>query len=52
MEAGGKKTAMTLLEFLNCNMKHKIIYSIILSAFGEEYEYRSYKVYFLYQYFM
>ncbi|XP_061934259.1 uncharacterized protein LOC107992596 isoform X2 [Apis cerana] len=44
VEAGGKKTAMTLLEFLNCNMKHKIIYSIILPALGEEYEYRSYKI--------
>lgn len=44
VEAGGKKTPMTLLKFLNCNMKHKIIYSIILSALSEEYEYRSYKI--------
>ncbi|CAL7942348.1 unnamed protein product [Xylocopa violacea] len=44
VESGGKKTSMTLLEFLNFDMKHKIIYSIILPALGKDYEYRSYKI--------
>lgn len=44
MEAGGKKTTVNLLEFLNIDMRHKIIYSVVLSPLGKEYEYRSYKV--------
>ncbi|XP_076758274.1 uncharacterized protein LOC143427746 [Xylocopa sonorina] len=44
VESGSKKTSMTLLEFLNFDMKHKIIYSIILPALSKDYEYRSYKI--------
>ncbi|CAK9818034.1 Indole-3-acetaldehyde oxidase [Anthophora plagiata] len=44
VEAGGKKTNMTLLEFLDFDMNHKIIYSIVLPALSKEYEYRSYKI--------
>ncbi|KOC64413.1 Aldehyde oxidase 2 [Habropoda laboriosa] len=44
VEADGKKTNMTLLEFLDFDMKHKIIYSIVLPALSKEYEYRSYKI--------
>ncbi|XP_043603195.1 indole-3-acetaldehyde oxidase-like isoform X2 [Bombus pyrosoma] len=44
VEAGSKKTSMNLLNFLNLDMKHKIIYSIMLPALGKEYEYRSYKI--------
>ncbi|XP_076232212.1 xanthine dehydrogenase/oxidase [Calliopsis andreniformis] len=43
-EAGGKKTSMTLLDFLDFDMKHKIIYSIVLPALGTEYVYRSFKI--------
>ncbi|XP_076397558.1 uncharacterized protein LOC100882814 isoform X3 [Megachile rotundata] len=44
VEAGGKKTIVNLLDFLDMDMKHKIIYSIVLPARGSEYEYRSYKI--------
>lgn len=44
VEAGGKKTATNLLEFLDFDMKHKILYSVVLPALGKEYEYRSYKI--------
>ncbi|XP_017763664.1 PREDICTED: xanthine dehydrogenase/oxidase-like isoform X2 [Eufriesea mexicana] len=44
VEANGEKTSMTLLEFLDFDMKHKIIYSILLPALGKEYEYKSYKI--------
>lgn len=41
----GHKRSMTLLEFLRTDMRHKIIYSIILPPLSEyDYEYRSYKV--------
>ncbi|XP_043523035.1 xanthine dehydrogenase/oxidase-like isoform X2 [Frieseomelitta varia] len=44
VETGGKKTSMTALEFLDFDMRHKIIYSVVLPALGKEYEYRSYKI--------
>ncbi|XP_034185073.2 uncharacterized protein LOC117606576 isoform X1 [Osmia lignaria lignaria] len=44
VEAGGKKSIVNLLDFLKMDMKHKIIYSIVLPARGNEYEYRSYKI--------
>lgn len=44
VEAGGKKSSVSLLEFLSIDMRHKIIYSIVISPLGKEYEYRSYKV--------
>ncbi|XP_054016678.1 uncharacterized protein LOC128897052 isoform X1 [Hylaeus anthracinus] len=44
VEAGGKKTSLSLLDFLQFDMKHKIIYSIVLFPLGSEYEYRSFKI--------
>ena len=44
VEAGGKKTSVTLLQFLELDMKHKLIYSVVLPALGDEYEYRSFKI--------
>ncbi|XP_015433474.1 PREDICTED: indole-3-acetaldehyde oxidase-like [Dufourea novaeangliae] len=44
VEAGGRKTSVNLLNFLNMDMKHKIIYSIALPALGSEYHYRSFKI--------
>ncbi|XP_017888813.1 xanthine dehydrogenase/oxidase-like isoform X2 [Ceratina calcarata] len=44
VEASGKKSSMDLLEFLNFDMKHKLLYSVVLPALGKEYEYRSYKI--------
>lgn len=44
LEAPGRKTSMMLQEFLETNMCHKIIYSVVLPALSDEYEYRSYKI--------
>nr|XP_031846555.1 xanthine dehydrogenase 1-like isoform X1 [Nomia melanderi]XP_031846556.1 xanthine dehydrogenase 1-like isoform X1 [Nomia melanderi]XP_031846557.1 xanthine dehydrogenase 1-like isoform X1 [Nomia melanderi]XP_031846559.1 xanthine dehydrogenase 1-like isoform X1 [Nomia melanderi]XP_031846560.1 xanthine dehydrogenase 1-like isoform X1 [Nomia melanderi] len=44
VEAGGKKTIMNYLDFLEMDMKHKIIYSTVLPALGSEYKYRSFKI--------
>lgn len=35
---------MTLLEFLESDMKHKIIYSVVLPHLDSSYEFRSYKI--------
>lgn len=44
LEAPSRKTSMMLQEFLETNMCHKIIYSVVLPALSDEYEYRSYKI--------
>ncbi|XP_066582260.1 uncharacterized protein [Prorops nasuta] len=44
LEAPGKKSSMVLMKFLEIDMKHKIIYSIVLPKRTKEYEYRSYKI--------
>lgn len=44
LEAPGSKNDMTLLEFLDTDMKHKIIYSIVLPALDSAYVFRSYKI--------
>ncbi|XP_076300418.1 xanthine dehydrogenase [Lasioglossum baleicum] len=38
------KKSMNCLDFLDYDMKHKLIYSIMLPARGSEYSYRSYKI--------
>lgn len=41
----GYKQSMTLLEFLKIDMRHKLIYSVILPPLSEyDYVYRSYKI--------
>jgi len=44
LEGPGRKQSMMLRDFLKTNMRHKIIYSIMLPALSDEYEYRSYKI--------
>ena len=44
MDSPANKTSMSFLEFLNTDMNHKVIYSIVLTALSNEHEYRSYKV--------
>ncbi|XP_076639451.1 xanthine dehydrogenase/oxidase isoform X2 [Colletes latitarsis] len=43
VDANGK-SSMSLMDFLNFDMKHKIIYSIVLPSISSEYVYRSYKI--------
>ncbi|KAL0109815.1 hypothetical protein PUN28_013466 [Cardiocondyla obscurior] len=44
LEAPGAKKNMMLQEFLKTDMRHKIIYSVVLPALSDDYEYRSYKI--------
>lgn len=44
LEGPGRKQNMMLRDFLNIDMRHKIIYSVVLPALSAEYEYRSYKI--------
>lgn len=44
LDAPGRKTSIMLQDFLKTNMNHKIIYSVVLPALSDEYEYRSYKI--------
>ncbi|KAI4474230.1 hypothetical protein M0802_015717, partial [Mischocyttarus mexicanus] len=44
LESPGNKKDMNLLEFLESDMKHKIIYSIVLPTLDSSYEFRSYKI--------
>lgn len=44
LEAPGVKKSMMLQDFLQTNMHHKIIYSVVLPALSDDYEYRSYKI--------
>nr|XP_050853429.1 uncharacterized protein LOC127065310 isoform X1 [Vespula vulgaris] len=44
LESPGNKIEMTLLEFLESDMKHKIIYSVVLPHLDSSYEFRSYKI--------
>ncbi|XP_012221434.1 xanthine dehydrogenase/oxidase isoform X2 [Linepithema humile] len=44
LEGPGRKQSMMLQDFLKCDMRHKIIYSIVLPALSDEYQYRSYKI--------
>lgn len=40
----GRKQSMILMDFLGTDMKHKIIYSVVLPKRSNDYEYRSYKI--------
>ncbi|XP_072742748.1 uncharacterized protein [Anoplolepis gracilipes] len=40
----GNKQSVMLQDFLKIDMNHKIIYSVVLPALSNEYEYRSYKI--------
>lgn len=44
LDKPSNKQSMVLLDFLKIDMRHKIIYSIVLPALSSEYEYRSYKI--------
>jgi len=44
LEAPGVKKSMMLEDFLKVDMRHKIIYSVVLPALSDDYEYRSYKI--------
>lgn len=44
LEAPGKKSSVSLLEFLDVNMRNKIIYSLVFPRLSKEYEFRSYKI--------
>lgn len=44
LESPSAKKSMSLLEFLEFDMNHKIVYSIVLPALSSEYEFRSYKI--------
>ncbi|XP_039304286.1 xanthine dehydrogenase 1 isoform X2 [Solenopsis invicta] len=44
LEAPGAKNSMMLQDFLKIDMRHKIIYSVVLPALTDDYEYRSYKI--------
>ncbi|XP_071634820.1 uncharacterized protein [Temnothorax longispinosus] len=44
LEAPGAKKNMMLQDFLKADMRHKIIYSVVLPALSDDYEYRSYKI--------
>ncbi|XP_076651937.1 uncharacterized protein LOC143358591 [Halictus rubicundus] len=43
LDASDKKS-MNCLDFLDYDMKHKLIYSIVLPALGSEYSYRTFKI--------
>ncbi|XP_043496073.1 indole-3-acetaldehyde oxidase-like [Polistes fuscatus] len=44
LESPGNKIDMNLLQFLESDMRHKIIYSIVLPTLNSSYEFRSYKI--------
>ncbi|XP_015171182.1 PREDICTED: xanthine dehydrogenase-like [Polistes dominula] len=44
LESHGKKMEMNMSQFLKTNMRHKIIYSIVLPSLDSSYEFRSYKI--------
>jgi xanthine dehydrogenase/oxidase len=44
LEAPDTKKSMLLKDFLQTDMRHKIIYSVMLPALSNDYEYRSYKI--------
>ncbi|XP_024942171.1 xanthine dehydrogenase 1 isoform X2 [Cephus cinctus] len=44
LEDPSKKTSTALMDFLHLDMKHKIIYSILLPSLSKDYEFRSYKI--------
>ncbi|XP_011334533.1 indole-3-acetaldehyde oxidase isoform X2 [Ooceraea biroi] len=44
LEGPGRKQSMMLRDFLEIDMKHKIIYSLVLPTRSADYEYRSYKI--------
>ncbi|XP_011874274.1 PREDICTED: indole-3-acetaldehyde oxidase-like, partial [Vollenhovia emeryi] len=44
LTAPGAKKSMMLIDFLETDMRHKIIYSVVLPALSNDYEYRSYKI--------
>lgn len=44
LDAPGSKQSMMLGDFLKIDMRHKIIYSVVLPMRSADYEYRSYKI--------
>ncbi|XP_011261213.1 xanthine dehydrogenase/oxidase [Camponotus floridanus] len=44
LDKPGSKQSMMLQDFLKTDMRHKIIYSVVLPSLSDEYEYRSYKI--------
>jgi len=44
MSSKDRKQSLALWEFLKIDMRHKIIYSVVLPPISDEYEYRSYKI--------
>ncbi|XP_025993326.1 xanthine dehydrogenase/oxidase isoform X2 [Solenopsis invicta] len=44
LEAPGAKKSVMLQDFLKIDMRHKIVYSVVLPALTDDYEYRSYKI--------
>jgi len=44
LERPNRKQSLALWEFLKIDMRHKIIYSVVLPPIADEYEYRSYKI--------
>lgn len=44
LEGPGRKQSLIMQDFLKIDMRHKIIYSVVLPALSDEYEYRSYKI--------
>ncbi|XP_015110494.1 xanthine dehydrogenase [Diachasma alloeum] len=44
LESPGQKKEINFMEFMKMDMKHKIIYSIVLPALKPEHVYRSYKI--------
>lgn len=44
LDKPGSKQSMMLQDFLKIDMRHKIIYSVVLPSLSDEYEYRSYKI--------
>ncbi|EFN85872.1 Xanthine dehydrogenase/oxidase [Harpegnathos saltator] len=44
LDGPGRKHNLMLLDFLNTDMRHKVIYSVVLPRLSDEYEYRSYKI--------
>lgn len=44
LEGAGRKQSLMMQDFLKTDMRHKIIYSVVLPALSDDYEYRSYKI--------
>ncbi|XP_011694376.1 PREDICTED: xanthine dehydrogenase/oxidase-like [Wasmannia auropunctata] len=44
LESPDRKQSLSLLEFQKIDMRHKIIYSVVLPPLSNEYTYRSYKI--------